>query len=48
MPKDVGEEYQPLLVKEHKAGKRPKVGDGLQSAFTPENHKAPGLTALLR
>ncbi|XP_056889896.1 solute carrier family 2, facilitated glucose transporter member 11b isoform X1 [Takifugu flavidus] len=25
MPKDVGEEYQPLLVKEPKAGKRPKV-----------------------
>lgn len=48
MPKDLGEEYQPLLVKEHKDGKRTKVCDWFQSAFTPEDpHNAPGLTAFL-
>lgn len=48
MPKDFGEEYQPLLVKERKDGKRTKVCDELQSSFTPEDpHKAPGLPAFL-
>lgn len=47
MPKDLEDEYQPLLVKEHKVGKRAKVCDGLQSAFTLENLKTLGLAALL-